>query len=270
MKNYIRHIFQNNPIILYMEREIVLSSYSVKNKETNKPENFITNFTRTIALDNNHQYMIGLNRIINMSFTWFYINAGYNNQLIRFSKDSGSTFTNISFPAGVWNYTEINQHIKDATVIQQANKDDEFPINLEFNETTFRVTIIMKANYQLDLTKSNFHELIGFDNIILKDPVNMGPRVPNLSQDTDILNIHCDLVNSSLVDGEESDIIFSFSTSVLRPSYSFTLEPRRITFNPLNKNTISSIRIYITDGKRRLINLNNQDVSFSLILKKIG
>ena len=249
-----------------MEREIVLSSYSVKKKD--KPENFVTDFVRPITLDNNHEYKIGLNRIINMSFTWFNINKEYQNQLIGYSKDTGSTFTNILFPEGVWNYTSINQHIKDATVIKQANKEDEYPINLEFNETTFRVTITMKENYQIDFTKSNFNDLIGFEKKIIKDKVNIGPSVPNLSQDTDILNIHCDLVNSSLVDGEESDILFSFSTSVLRPSYSFTLEPRRITFNPLNKNTISSIRIYITDGKRRLINLNHQDVAFSLILKK--
>ena len=93
--------------------------------------------------------------------------------------------------------------------------------------------------------------------------------MPNLSQDTDILNVHCDLVNESLVDGEETDIIYSFSTSVLRPSYSFTLEPQRVTFNPVNKTTISSIRIVITDGKRRLVDLNGADTSFSLILKSI-
>ena len=93
--------------------------------------------------------------------------------------------------------------------------------------------------------------------------------MPNLSQDTDVLNIHCDLVNESLVDGEETDIIYSFSTSVLRPSYSFTLEPQRVTFNPVNKTTISSIRIMITDGKRRLVDLNGADTSFSLILKSI-
>ena len=56
-----------------MEREIVLSSCSVKNKGNNKPGKFITKFTRPIVLDNNHEYAIGLNRIINMSFTWFNI-----------------------------------------------------------------------------------------------------------------------------------------------------------------------------------------------------
>jgi len=74
--------------------------------------------------------------------------------------------------------------------------------------------------------------------------------MPNLSQDTEMLNIHCDLVNTSLVNGGDTDIIYSFSTSILKPSYSFTIEPRIVTFNPVNKNTISRIRIYITDGKR--------------------
>ena len=62
-----------------MEREIVLSSYSVKSEVNNKPENFITKFIRSIVLDNNHEYGIGLNRVKNMSFTWFNINPGYKN-----------------------------------------------------------------------------------------------------------------------------------------------------------------------------------------------
>ena len=91
----------------------------------------------------------------------------------------------------------------------------------------------------------------------------------NLSQDTDVLNIHCDVINDSLVDGQDTDINYSFSTSVLQPSHSFTLEPRRITFNPINKTTISSIRMLVTDGKLRLVNLNGADVSYSLILKRV-
>ena len=247
-----------------MEREIVLSSYSVKNKGDNKPEDFTTNFTRPITLDNNKRYVIGLNRVINMSFTWFNVNAGYKNQLIKYSSDNGSTFKNITFPAGVWNYTDFNTHIKNA-----VKTGDTYPITLVFDDTTFRVTVTLAANYQLDLRASNFNDLIGFDKKILASGTHIGPRVPNLSQDTDVLNVHCDLVNESLVDGEETDIIYSFSTSVLRPSYSFTLEPQRVTFNPVNKTTISSIRIVITDGKRRLVDLNGADTSFSLILKSI-
>ena len=60
-------------------------------------------------------------------------------------------------------------------------------------------------------------ELIGFDKKVLTASTNVGTKIPNLS---DVLNIHCDLVNDSFVDGEDSDIVYSFSTSVLRLSYS--------------------------------------------------
>ena len=43
-----------------MAREIVLSSYSVKNLENNKPENFVTRFARPITLDNNSEYEVEL------------------------------------------------------------------------------------------------------------------------------------------------------------------------------------------------------------------
>ena len=251
-----------------MDREIRLSSYSVKNIGSNKPENFITKFIRPIVLDNNSEYFIALNRIINMSFTWYNVNAGYNNQLIKYSSNGGQNFQNIQFSAGVWNYNDFNNLIKSKTVIKQNWEKDKYPINLEFDIITFRVTITIDQNYQLDLTHSNFNDLIGFDKVILKDANNLGIRVPNLSQDTDMLNIHCDLINESLVDGGTSDIIYSFSTSVLTPSYSFTLEPILKTYNHVNKITISTIRIYITDGKGRVIDLNGADTAFSLILKK--
>ena len=227
-------------------------------------------FDIPIMLDSNYQYTVGLNRIINMSFTWFNVNSSYKNQLIKYSSDNGSTFKEITFPAGVWNYTDFNTFFKDIMkIVKDGANNNEYPITLEFDNTTFRVTITLAQNYQLDLTSSNFNDLVGFDNEVLKSQSNIGLKVPNLSQDTDILNIHCDLINDSLVDGQDTDILYSFSTSVLRPSYSFTIEPRRVTFNPINSNNTSSIRVYITDGKRRLINLNGVDTSFSLLLKRI-
>ena len=144
-----------------MEREIVLSSFSVKNQENNKPEDFTTKFNRLIILDSNLQHFIGLKRIINMSFTWFNVNSSYGNQLIKYSSDNGSTFHDITFPAGVWNYTKFNAYIKNIT-----KTGDKYPITLEFDDATFRVTIYLANQYQLDLRSSNFNELIGFDKKI--------------------------------------------------------------------------------------------------------
>ena len=47
------------------------------------------------------------------------------------------------------------------------------------------------------------------------------------------------------------------------------MEPQRVLFNPVNKTSISSIRVYITDGRRRPVYLNHNDVAFSLILKYV-
>ena len=235
-----------------MEREITLSGFAVKNQRGNRPGDFTTRFTPTIQLGNDASYYIGFDRIISMFFSWTNVNAGYNNQKIVFSKDDGKTWTDIDFAKGVWTYHDLDKYIKEETKTIDGEGNEDYPITLTFDDPTFRVIITLATNYQLDLTKSDFNELIGYDKKILKDETNIGVRVPNLTQDTDVLhvNIHCDLISNLLVDGEESDIIYSFGTSTLRASYGFVLEPRRVIFNPVNKTSISSIRIYITDGLR--------------------
>ena len=186
---------------------------------------------------------------------------------IRFSSDSGTNWTELIFNPGVWNYVDFNNFLKDNTKTGTAS-NPSFPVALEFDDTIFRTIITLAQNYQLDLTQSDFNDLIGFNKKIITNSENIGDYIPNLSQDREILNIHCDLISDSLVDGDETDIIYSFSTSTLTPSYSFTQEPRRVQFNPVNKNLINKIRIYITDGKRRIIDLNHSDTSFSLVLRE--
>ena len=250
-----------------MNRQLVLSSHSVKNKNGNKPGDFTIKYTNPIILDPNRRYELGLNRIISMSFTWFNVTQQLNNKKIRFSSDSGTNWTELTFNPGDWNYVDFNDFIKDETKTGTSS-NPSFPITLEFDDTIFRTIITLAKNYQLDLTQLDFNDLIGFNKQILTESENIGDYIPNLSQDREILNIHCDLISDSSVDGDGTDIIYSFSTSTLTPSFSFTQEPRRVQFNPVNKNTINTIRIYITDGKRRIVDLNHSDTSFSLILRE--
>ena len=250
-----------------MQRELVLSSHSVKNEGKNKPSDFTIRYNRTIQLDPNKKYEIGLHRIISMSFTWFNINSNLKNQLIKYSSDNGSTWKDINFPPGTWNYVDFNDHIKEKTKTGTLN-NPSYPITLEFDNTTYKTVITLATNYQLDLRPSNFNDLIGFNKQILTKTENIGDYTPNLSQDTEILNIHCDLISESLVDGDETDILYSFGTNDLTPSFGFTKQVYQTQFNPVNKNMINSIRIYVTDGKRRIIDLNNADTAFSLILRE--
>ena len=252
---------------------ITLSSYTpnLLTGERQNPSNFTTHFSEPIVLDPNSKYGVALCRY-SVPFTWYNVNAKRNNQLIRYSSDSGKTFHDITFPAGVWENITINNHIQNETVIKATNKGekDTYPISLTFNTATFRVLITLKENYQLDLTQSNFNDLIGFDKKILKDKMNIGPKVPNISQDTEIINIHCDLTSKSRVDGRDTNIIYSFSSATKKPSYSISDEPIEKIYCPVNKNKINSIRIYATDGKRRILNLNDNDTLFQILLKRIS
>ena len=52
-----------------MEREIILSSFVVKNVKGNRPGDFTTKFNPTLNLDEKDaSYYIGFNRIISMFF----------------------------------------------------------------------------------------------------------------------------------------------------------------------------------------------------------
>ena len=244
-----------------MEREITLGSFSVKGTFCNRPGDFTTRFYPTLDLQNDTgKYYLSFNRIISMGFTWTNNNSGYDSQKMAFSKNNGRTFTDIDFTQGVWDYQDIDNYIKEKTKTVDAEGKDVYPISLTFDEPTFRVLITLEKDYRLDLTKSNFHRLIGYKKVVLSDERNL---------DTDVLNIHCDLISESLVNGQESDIIFSFGTGTLQSSYNFVLEPRRVIFNLVNKTHISSIRIYVTDGLRRPVYLNHADTAFSLTLKHI-
>ena len=77
------------------------------------------------------------------------------------------------------------------------------------------------------------------------------------------------MISNSIVDGKYGDFIYTLSTANLVRSYHFYIEPIRVGFNKINKYTISSISIYITDVYGRTINLDGFDVSFSFILKEL-
>ena len=83
-----------------------------------------------------------------------------------------------------------------------------------------------------------------------------GIKTPNIINSIDTIYIHCDLISNSIVDGKYGDVIYTLSTANLTRSYTFYLEPTRVGFNEINKYTISSITIDITDVYGRIINLN--------------
>ena len=71
--------------------------------------------TQRLTTSQRHWNLFLFNNIpaVWISFSMVYITS---NQLVKFSSDNSVTFNDISFAAGVWNYTDdLNEHIREVT-----------------------------------------------------------------------------------------------------------------------------------------------------------
>ena len=55
----------------------------------------------------------------------------------------------------------------------------------------------------------------------------------------------------------------------LRVSYPFKKEPRRLEWQPVNKSLINEIRVWVTDGRNNILDLNGTDIAISLMFEKV-
>ena len=64
----------------------------------------------------------------------------------------------------------------------------------------------------------------------------------------------------------ESDVLYSLSTVGRNVSYPFKEEPLRLEYQPVNKSTINSVRIRITDGRNNILDLKRLDVALNIMI----
>ena len=125
---------------------------------------------------------------------------------------------------------------------------------------------LVHNDYELDFSQGNFAEMLGYSKSILSGDV-VGRKVPNITRSVDWVYLHCDLI-SRRTKNVPNDVLYSFSTSDLRVSYPFRKEPRRLEWQPVNKTYIEEIRVWVTDGRNNILDLNGIDIAISLIIEK--
>lgn len=59
---------------------------------------------------------------------------------------------------------------------------------------------------------SNFHKLLGFEKTTLRNN-EWGFMTPNITNSVDTIYIYCDLIDSSLVDGDFCDVLYALSSA---------------------------------------------------------
>jgi hypothetical protein len=247
------------------------SEIAKKQRSQNRDEDFTTRFERSIILPKGKNYKVTLLKLTG-AYSWHNIEAQRNNTQIQYSNDAGLTFLPVNFPDGIYSYSDINNYLHD---IMRTNGDftlvdgeENFPINISFSFTTFRVVVeITDPLFQLDLISVGFGSLLGFTTLLITGS-SEGDVLPNINNSLDNLFVHCSLVNNSIVDGAGSNILFSFSTARLSRGFPYEFEPQHLQFTDMGNDIISEVRFFLSDVNERIIDLNGIPMSYTIMIKE--
>ena len=225
--------------------------------ERNVSLDFTVNFYPPIDLGPGN-YKAALNRLMTMSYSWNNIDSHYNNNKIRWRKKT-EAWKSLTFPNGMYDYKRINTFIQQHTgKVDPKDKNGAFIFNIYFDMSIYRVVTLTDNDYELDLSQGNFSELLGYGKSILSGDV-VGKKFL-ISQEV-LIGCICTAILSHA--DVPSDVLYSFSTSDLQVSYPFRKEPLRLEWQTVNKSYIDKIRIWVTDGRNNILDLNGTDIAIS-------
>ena len=175
----------------------------------------------------------------------------------------------MTFLDGMYDYDGIKRFLQSKTGFIDPNDENKGRIfDLYFDFTIYRVGILMAKDYELDLTDGGFASLLGYEKKILKDETNFtGEMIPDITRSVDWVFLHCDLI-SRRVNDVENDVLYSFSTTNLQVSYPFKQEPRRLECHPVNRSRIDSVRVWVTDGRNNILDLNGVNIALSTMIEE--
>ena len=151
-----------------------------------------------------------------MTYSWHNIREDYQNKTVKYSHNKGVTWNIVTFPDGMYSYSDLNDYLHQVMKNHSHVKSDgTFDINILFILSTYKVVVEVSNDYQLDLSDSKFGDLIGFDKKIVKSTEH-GTRLPNITNSIDILYVNSDIVTDSIISGISTNTLFIIATDNLQ------------------------------------------------------
>lgn len=249
------------------ETPIFISSIDREPSGVSRPGDFLIKFVPPLKLDPDKRHSIAIDRV-DMVYSWYNITRKFDNDTLKYSHDGGNTWTTITLVDGTYSYSDIDEYIAHSLIAnghQQAD-DKVNKISVTFINTTYRVLVELKPNFQLDIRDGNFSKLLGFSNEILT-ATKYAEKLPDITNSIDRIHIKSSLVNDSIVGGKLSDTLYIISLESMSRGLPVVVEPLKKLFNPLKSTDISEARFRLVDSLERPVFTNGINWSMNLILK---
>lgn len=239
-------------------------------KASGTSQDFTTTFSSLIRTPQNDGWKVALHSAT-IYYSWYNITSSFGNNVIRYSKDAGSTWeTDIIIPNGIYGLNDINSYLQSQLLLRGDYSgtlaEPVYDIAILPNFNTLRTVVVLQNSYQLDMTQGTLYKLLGL-NPQIYTVTSQGTSKVDINKGVDRVNIECSIVDGSYSGGISGNSIYSFTPSV-PPGGAQVENPRNLVFLPINGDSFSTVRIRITDQNGNLLDLNKENTNVVLVLER--
>jgi len=181
----------------------------------------------------------------------------------------------ITIPEGAYEIDAIEKFIYEATldkhkeILKDAFVADKFHFSLKPNVCTQQIVIF--ASFPIDFKKKNsIGNLLGFENVMINAEIESSSNSIVKITAVDVVNIECNIVCGSYINGEPSHTLYSFNPNDVPPGYKISLRPANVLYLPVNSNYISNITLRLVDQERNIVNFRGEHIVVQLNLRKFN
>ena len=194
------------------------------------------------------------------------ISATLNNQTLKYSKDSGVTYTTITIPQGSYGIDALSTQI-NALIVATGGVANN--VVLSGNYATLKVDITLSATYRLDFSVGNLYRLLGW-NAGIVSASGTGTNLADLTNGIVSYSINSSVVSGqgSYLSGTQSQALYTFVPNV--PSGNLIdITVQNLLFVEMNTRTIGSLNINLTDqAGNLLVDLSPEPIRYTLLIRE--
>jgi hypothetical protein len=199
-----------------------------------------------------------------------------------FDIDDGVTNSVIVVPDGIYSFEDFNDFMVENLTAAYAPASP-LPVVFSVNNNTGKFSIVLQAGVTMIISQSsasNFGLVDRFASSYDKTALNSYTAggsaltltslfTPQWNNNIQSFNLEVDLTNNATLNGKNSQIIAMFSPRT-SPFGSIEFEPKNLVFQQVNKTSIQSVRLRLTDQSGNTIGLNGENMSVLLLIRRIN
>ena len=180
-----------------------------------------------------------------------------------------SNFNTYELTPGIYTFKDVPEALYNT--IQSEYPGPGNVIDIDCDNITIKTKLVVRYGIiaiRFD-EKSFFSTILGFipgwDYKFYKKYTSQ--KIVNLGS-TNIINLKCDFINGSVVNGYRQPILYSFVLDK-KPGYKVFSEPETIHYKKINKSVFNIISFYLEDEDNEVVDFNGETLTFTLQLIKI-